>query len=147
MCFWKGFSLIYFYSFFFKGENRISHGWMISRISRILKSHYLVVCSGSGMNIKRNRPWIYFIIKTDKNLVMGAMEVHEEESSAPSHDVCNCGQRKKRNVIYAQVQVGIVWTYLPHCTASSHMKPVYENILKIIWKYHMKHAKFYSRVL
>lgn len=67
---------------------------MISRISSILKSYYLVVCSGSGVIIKRNRPWIYFIIKIDKNLVMGVMEVRDEESCAPLRDACNRGQRR-----------------------------------------------------
>lgn len=108
---------------------------MISRISSILKSYYLVVCSGSGVIIKRNKPWIYFIIKIDKNLVMGVMGVQDEESCGPLHDACNRGQRRiiYLNVVYSQVQVGIVWAYLPYCIASSHIKPGYfEDYLKTL---------------
>lgn len=97
-----------FTCFFFKKkkqrENRISHGWMTSRISRILEFHYLVVSSESDVHIKRNGPWSYFIIRINNNLVTGTMEVRGKGRSTPFHDVCDCGQMRTLNSVHSWVQ-------------------------------------------
>lgn len=61
---------------------------MTSRISSILEFHYLVVSSESDVNIKRNRPWIYFIIRINNNLFTGTTEVRDK-GSAPFYNVCD----------------------------------------------------------
>lgn len=95
-----------------KRENRISHGWMTSRISRILEFHYLVVSSESGVHIKRNGPWSYFIIRINNNLVTGTMEVQGKGHSAPFHDVCDCGQMRTLSKFSPLLSTGTgTWPY------------------------------------
>lgn len=107
---------------------------MTSHVSSILEFHYLVVSTESDVNIKRNGPWIYFIIKINNNLVTGTTEVWGKGGSTPFHDACDCGQL--RTVSKFSLLRGVRGNNMTllYCIASGRMKLGHENILKITWK-------------